>query len=194
MENEQKRELSPEISALAAQCCDRHVDYVQAVLSGKFKTHAAAYRSVYPDSGQEASVSSASEVLSRPNVKALYRALRDEQIMEGVISRSEAIKVLSDMASTSMGDLVTFKTTDAGVDNEGNPIKQATWTFKDSDGMTEAQLRSICELTASRDGLKIKQHDQKAAIKQLSEMMGWNEAKKIEVSGLEVAGDILYKK
>lgn len=173
--------LSEEARALAEQCNERHVRFIQCVLSGKFDSNTAAYQFVYPESSYDASRDSASKVLAIPCNKALYSQLREEQLMEGVLSRAEAMKILSDMASTSMGDLVVFGTVEAGTNEDGEPVHQAVWKFKDSQAMTAEQLRSISEVTAGRDGLRIKQHDQKAAIKQLAEMAGWNEPKKIDI-------------
>ena len=44
-------------------------------------------------------------------------------------------------------------------------------------------MAAISELTAGKDGLKIKLHDPKAAIKQLAEMRGWEAPKKTELTG-----------
>jgi phage terminase small subunit len=44
------------------------------------------------------------------------------------------------------------------------------------------QMAAISELTAGRDGIKIKTHSQIDAIKQLSKMQGWESAKKVDLT------------
>ncbi|OAT53569.1 Uncharacterised protein [Providencia heimbachae] len=58
-----------------------------------------------------------------------------------------------------------------GVDDDGNPVIQAVWKFKDSTLQDPKSLAAISELTASKDGIKLKLHDPKAAIKQMSELL-----------------------
>ena len=175
--------LSDKAKELAEACNEKHVRVVQAILSGEFESNTAAYLSIYTESTRDAANSSVAAVLAIPSVKALHAQLKEERLLEGILTRSEAMKILSDMASTPISDLVTFSTVDAGTDDDGNPVKQSVWAFKDSALLDEGAMRSISELAATREGLKIKQHDQKAAIKQLAEMAGWDAAKKIEHSG-----------
>ena len=44
-------------------------------------------------------------------------------------------------------------------------------------------MAAISELTAGPQGLKIKLHDPKAAIKQLGELQGWEAPKKTDLNG-----------
>ena len=178
-----RENLPDDIKALADECEDKHVRVLEAIINDRYPNNTRAYMASYPDSSMEAAAVSVNNILKIPKVAKLHQALKDHRLSEGILTRSEAMKILSDMASTSMGDLVVFGTTQAGEDEHGEPIYQSTWSFKNSDQLTEAQLRSIAELTATRDGLKIKQHDQKAAIKQLAEMAGWEAAKKVQHSG-----------
>lgn len=188
-------ELPDNIKALADECNHKHVLVVQAILSGNYPSNTKAYQSVYTEASAETARTEVSKCLALPNVKTLYDALKEAQILEGVITRSEAMKILSDMATTTIGDLVDFGSHEVGVDDDGEPIYQSTWSFKDKAKIPEHALRSISELAATPQGLKIKQHDQKAAIKQLADMMGWNAPAKLDVGRtLEIAGDILYRK
>lgn len=175
--------LPDSVQELVDACNLKHVKVVQAILSGEYSSNTKAYQSVYTDTDAESAKTSVARMLTIDNVQALYEALRDTNIVEGILSRDEAMKILSDMARTGMSDLAVFGTIDAGIDDDGNPVKQAVWSFKDSALLDEAAMRSISELNATRDGLKIKQHDQKAAIKQLAEMAGWEAPKKLHHSG-----------
>lgn len=183
--------LPERIKALADNCNYKHVRVVQAVLSGKYSSHTKAYMSVYPESSQDAARDSVSKILAIPCVSALYAALRDEQLLEGILSRAETLAILSDMARTNIGDIVEFGSFEAGEDEDGQPIIRSTWRFKGSNELTPAALTSIQEVSSSAQGLKLKQHDPKAAIKQLAEMLGWNEPTKVGATDLEFVGDIL---
>jgi len=176
-------ELSETIKELADQCNDKHVKVVEAIVSGKYSSNTAAYMEYYPKASPDSAKESVCKILTIPNVKKLHAALKDEKLLEGIITRSEAMKLLSDMATTSMSDLVEFRTVEIAKDDTGEPVMQSVWTFKDGVDLSPEQLRSISELTATRDGLKIKQHDQKAALKQLADMQGWEAPKKIKHSG-----------
>ncbi|KLU14546.1 terminase [Xenorhabdus sp. GDc328] len=86
------------------------------------------------------------------------------------------------MGRVSIHDIADFRNSQIGEDDEGKPVFQATWQFKDSALQNPAALSAISELTTGKDGIKLKLHDPKAAIKQLSELMGWESAKKVDLS------------
>ena len=175
--------LSEEIQALADEVGSiKHVKLATAVVSGNFESNTAAYMSVYPDSSEDAASASVSALLRNPKLKKLIRAMRDEAIMEGIMTRSEALKRLSDMAGVTIGDVVSFENIDT-IDDDGNPTTYGTWGFKDSKQMSDVALASIAELSSSKEGNKIKLHDAKTAIKMMNDMEGWSKPKKIELSG-----------
>ena len=57
---------------------------------------------------------------------------------------------------------------------------QATWEFKDSVLCDQKKLAAISELSATKDGIKIKTHSQIQAIQQLAKMQGWESAQKVD--------------
>ena len=167
-------ELPENIKALADKCLDKHVQVVEAIVHGEYSSNTKAYQSVYPDADEDSANSSVARMLAIDSVSSLYEAMRDARLLKGILRRSEAMKILSDMARTTIGDLLEFGEYELGADAEtGLPVIQSTWKFKNSEELSPSQLASISELTATKEGLKIKQHDQKAAIKQLSEIAGW---------------------
>ncbi len=187
--------LSPEIKKLIAKCNDKHVLVIQAVLSGDYNNKTEAYLSQYPDSTNVSASDSVYNLLRIPDNRALYEAMKEEKIIGGILKRNEAMAILSDMARTNIGDIAIFDEVDVET-ADGDIVRRAVWSFKNSENMTEGQLRSIMEIKASPFGSSIKLHDQKGAIKQLAEMQGWNEAKKLDLTAsvLPIAGDVLYKK
>lgn len=194
--SDRRHELPDNIKKLISECKTEHVRVVQAILSGDYSSNSKAYQSVYKSDDDDSAKASVSRMLTIVNVSALYEALKHHHIIKGILSRDEAMKILSDMARTSIDDFIEFKTYQAGEDDEGNPVNQTAWSFKDSGQITPEAMRSIMEVNATPQGLKLKQHDQKAAIKQLAEMAGWEAPKRHEVGigETEIAGDLLYKK
>ncbi|MBT0598864.1 terminase small subunit, partial [Klebsiella quasipneumoniae] len=79
--------------------------------------------------------------------------------------------------------IAEFSNSIVGEDDDGNPVFQAVWSFKDSLLQDPDAMSAISELTTGKDGTKLKMHDPKAAIKQLAEMQGWDAPKKTELTG-----------
>ncbi|MHA3345343.1 DUF1659 domain-containing protein [Yersinia pseudotuberculosis] len=96
---------------------------------------------------------------------------------------TEAMERLTLMGRTTIHDIATFGNYQIGEDEEGQPVFQASWKFKDSKNIKPEHLAAVAELSTGKDGLKIKLHDPKAAIKQLAEMRGWEAPKKAELTG-----------
>lgn len=133
--------------------------------------------------GNESIDSSASILLSNSKVVAFMDAMKEEAVSEAIMSRKEAMEKLSVLARTDLKDLVDFGSYELGTDEEsGNPIIQASWKIKPSALQDPKQMASISELTASKDGIKIKTHSPLAAIKQLADMQGWNAAQKMDLN------------
>jgi phage terminase small subunit len=99
------------------------------------------------------------------------------------MTRTEALERLSKMGRTSLSDIADFRNCQIGEDEEGAPVYQASWSFRDSALQDPEAMAAVAELTTGKDGIKLKMHDPKAAIKQLGEMMGWEAPKKTELSG-----------
>ncbi|MDE9443999.1 terminase small subunit, partial [Xenorhabdus bovienii] len=125
----------------------------------------------------------ASRMISFDKVKAFLDAMNQEAVSDAVMSRQEALERLSTMGRVSLHDIAEFRNSQIGEDDEGQPVFQASWQFKDSALQNPAALSAISELTTGKDGIKLKLHDPKAAIKQLSELMGWDAPKKTELTG-----------
>lgn len=124
----------------------------------------------------------ASVMFANTKVRAFMDSMLHAAVSSAVLTRQEAMELLSDLARTSMTDLVEYGSYELGEDQNGNPIIQSAWKIKDSAMQDPRKMASISELTAGRDGIKIKQHSRLQAIKQLQEMEGWNSAKKVDVT------------
>lgn len=136
---------------------------------------------------------SASEIMNNPKVVAFMDAMKEQAVSEAVMGRQEALEKLSLLARTDLKDLVEFGDYELGTDPEsGAPIIQCAWKIKPSAMQDPKQMAAIAELSATKDGIKIKTHSPLAAIKQLADMQGWNAAQKFEHGGAG-GGPILTK-
>lgn len=149
------------------------------VLEGKSQTQA------YLDAGGKAKSDSAArasscEILANPNVSAFMDSVLQPRVASAIMTREEALERLTMVARSGMRAMAKFREIDVEA-ADGETAKQAVWSFKNSDEMDPEMLDAIQELNATKDGLKIKLHDFKAAIKQLSDMQGWEAPKKISI-------------
>lgn len=125
----------------------------------------------------------ASRMLTDAKVVLFMDSMKEEAVSNAVMSRQEALEKLSNLARTDLKDLVEFGSYELGSDGEGNPIVQAAWRIKDSVLQDPQKMAAISELTAGKDGIKIKTHSPITAIQQLAKMQGWESAGKLEVTG-----------
>lgn len=134
-------------------------------------------------SSDESADAAASQMLSNIMVKEFMDSMKHEAVSNAVMSRQEALEKLSNLARTDLKDLVEFGEYELGSDGEGNPIVQASWRIKDSAMQDPNKMAAISELTAGKEGIKIKTHSPITAIQQLAKMQGWESAGKLEVTG-----------
>ncbi|MFO3917919.1 terminase small subunit [Klebsiella aerogenes] len=152
-----------------------------AVLKGKNQTD--AYRKAGGKAKGDNLRKAAHVIATNCDVQAFIKSVQGEIIDEAIMTREEALKRLSKMGRTSLADIAEFSNSIVGEDDEGQPVFQAVWSFKDSALQDPDAMSAVSELTTGKDGIKLKMHDPKAAIKQLAEMQGWEAPKKSEVSG-----------
>lgn len=129
----------------------------------------------------------ASRMLTDANTSAFYDSLMLTKLQDSILTRDEALLILSNNAKVSMTDVADFELREVGRDSDENPIMQTVWTMKDSKDIAPEVASCIKSVTMTNKGPKIELHDQQGAIKQLSTMQGWDSPKKTEVSGKDGA-------
>lgn len=137
---------------------------------------------------------SASEILANPKVKAFMDCMKVQVVSDAIMSREEAMKILTQLGRGNLTDIVKFKTVHVGQNAEtGDDVHQTAWTIdEDLQANDPDKLMIISELEVGKNGPKIKQHSKVAAIAQLAKMGGWESASKHEISG-PGGGPILTK-
>lgn len=129
---------------------------------------------------------SAYQIFTNLNVVKFLSLFIKESTNPYVMSRDEMLEKLSLIANTTLSDVVNIH------DNTetGEVINQQTsWTLKDFNDMTNGGVMAISELTATKDGFKIKTHNQLAAMKQLAELQGYDAPVKTEVKVTKTLDD-----
>lgn len=152
-----------------------------AIIKGKNQTD--AYKAAKGKAKGDNLRKAAHAIATNCDVVAFLKSVQGEVVDDAIMSREEALKRLTALGRTSLFDLAEFRNYVACEGEDGEPVMQATWSFKDSALLTPEAMAAIAELTAGPQGLKIKLHDPKAAIKQLAELEGWEAPKKTEMSG-----------
>ncbi len=179
--------MTPEQKALFDQLTELQQRTAINVLAGMTQ-RAGYYAAGGTASSDESADSAAHTMLSNIQVVAFMDAMKEAAVSEAVMTRTEAMEKLSALARTDLKDLVEFGEYELGSDAEGNPIVQSSWRIRDSALQDPAKMAAISELTASKEGIKIKTHSPLAAIKQLADMQGWDAAKKVDTT-LRVVDD-----
>lgn len=131
---------------------------------------------------QQSAEASVSRMLSDVKVKAFIDSMKAEAVSSAVMSREEMLERLSGLARTNMSDLITWHV-ELSTDDEGQPKEQALWAVKESALQDPIAMASISEVTAGKDGFKIKQHSPLQAMKMIADMQGYNAPVKSEQSG-----------
>ncbi|AXY34569.1 terminase small subunit [Yersinia pseudotuberculosis] len=155
--------------------------FVTALLEGANQTE--AYRRAGGKAKGDGERSKASQLVTNSNVQAFLQSVQHETVNEAIMTYTEALERLTLMGRTTIHDIATFGNYQIGEDEDGQPVFQASWKFKDSKDIKPEHLAAVAELSTGKDGLKLKLHDPKAAIKQLAEMCGWEAPKKAELTG-----------
>ena len=174
--------MTPEQKALFDQLTELQQRTAINVLAGMTQ-RAGYYAAGGTASSDDSADSAAYTMLSNVQVRAFMDAMKEAAVSEAVMTRTEAMEKLSALARTDLKDLVEFGEYELGDDGEGNPVIQSSWRMRDSALQDPAKMTAISELTASKEGIKIKTHSPLAAIKQLADMQGWDAAKKFEHGG-----------
>ncbi|CNJ06124.1 phage terminase small subunit [Yersinia pseudotuberculosis] len=174
--------LTEEQKALFDALTQLQKKFVTHILKGKNQTQAYRKAGGKAKTSDSANVS-ANQIFNNLKVQAFLQSVQYETVNEAIMTYEEAMERLTLMGRTTIHDIATFGNYQIGEDEDGQPVFQASWKFKDSKNIKPEHLAAVAELSTGKDGLKIKLHDPKAAIKQLAEMRGWEAPKKAELTG-----------
>lgn len=131
----------------------------------------------------------AAQILANHSVRAFVdsveKKVAEEVQTSKIMSRQEALERLSLMGRAKLSDVLEIATVTL-TDDEGKKYQESKVAFKGLDNLNELGDISLSEIKINQKTgeITIKQHDQKAAIKQVSEMLGYNREADDETSEL----------
>jgi len=172
--------LTPEQRKLAAKLTHLQKWTIIHAVSGMSKYE--GYVKAGGKGNKRSGNNSIGKMMEKSSVLAFYDSLVNSAAAKAVMTREEALETLTKIARTTVKDVVRFKDARIGEDEDGNPVYQTVWQLKDYDTLDSGTAAAIAELSTGRDGFKFKLHSQTGAIKQLSDLEGWDAPKKLEGS------------
>lgn len=185
--------MTPEQQALFDNLTQLQQRVATNVLAG-MSQRIAYYQAGGSANSDDAADVVASRMLSDVGVRAFMDSMKVQAVSDAIMSREEAMKILTTLGRGNLTDIVKFKTSHVGQNAEtGDDVHQTTWTIDEELQQNDPEkLMIISELEVGKNGPKIKQHSKVAAIAQLAKMGGWEAAQKFEHAG-PGGGPILTK-
>lgn len=116
----------------------------------------------------------ASELLNNGKITVRLQELNQKAVSDAVMSKQEALELLSVKARVRITDVCDFSQEMVGNDENGDPVYQTVWTMKDSKDIAPEVLACIKSVTVTKTGPKIELYDANASAKLLADMLGWN--------------------
>lgn len=130
---------------------------------------------------KESAEASVSQILSNLKVKVFIDSMKAAAVSSALMTREEMLERLSGLARTNMSDLITWHV-EHSTDDDGNQKEQSIWSIKESAMQDPIAMASISEVTAGKDGFKIKQHSPLQAMKMIADMQGYNKPTEMTVT------------
>jgi phage terminase small subunit len=136
----------------------------------------AAYRKAYnsENMSQKIIYSKASNLRKHPKVSVRLKELNAASVSDAVMTKQEALELLSVKARIKITDVCDFRQEQVGEDGEGNPIYQTVWTMKNAEDIPPEVAVCIKSVTVTKTGPKVELYDSIASQKLLSNILGWN--------------------
>ena len=126
------------------------------------------------------------QILSNPLVKHFLSTMAVEpspEIASAVLSRDEILIDLTDIARTTIDDVVTFSERPLVDMENGMQVLTSTIHVRSISEIPEGARKSIKSVKQTKNGLELVMHDTLVARKQIAEMCGYNAPTKTEISG-----------
>ncbi|PSH22252.1 terminase small subunit [Yersinia pseudotuberculosis] len=119
--------------------------FVTALLEGANQTE--AYRRAGGKARGDGERSKANQLVTNSHVQAFLPFVQHETVNAAIMTYTEALERLTLMGRTTIHDIATFGNYQIGEDEEGQPVFQASWKFKDSKDIKPEHLAAVAELS-----------------------------------------------
>lgn len=166
-----RREMTEEQMELFVALTERQKAFAMAMLSGL--TGIRAFRAADPHStcsDKSASVY-ASKIKKVPGFVAFMNSVHAGMLSDAIITREEALERLSDIARSSLREVVDVSKANFGTPEE--PDMRVVWDLSQELIEDPTLLDSIAEIQQGLQGPKIKMYSAVSAIQQIADLCGW---------------------
>jgi phage terminase small subunit len=114
------------------------------------------------------------ELLENGKITARLEELNQKAVSDAVMTKQEALQLLSVKARIRITDVCDFRQELVGHDENNNPVYQTVWTMKNAEDIDPNVAACIKSVTVTKSGPKIELYDANASAKLLADMLGWN--------------------
>lgn len=134
-----------------------------------------------PCSSADVADAAASRMLASVKPAAFLAAIQQTAVRSAIMEKEEAMEILSRQARTSLSDLVEWARYPIASDMMTGEVTewQTGWRIKPSVEQDPEKMALISELTAGKEGIKIKTHSQREALQLLGKFRGWEAPTKV---------------
>tara|TARA_R110002033_G_scaffold64766_4_gene115685 strand:+ start:11268 stop:11939 length:672 start_codon:yes stop_codon:yes gene_type:complete len=126
------------------------------------------------------------QILSNPRTASFidsFKSLDGSRIAAMVLSRDELLLDLTDIARTTLDDVVSFSERPLIDMENGMEVLSSTIHIRSIDEISPGARKAIKSVKQTKHGLEVTMYDGLAARKQISEMCGYDAPIKTELSG-----------
>lgn len=135
-----------------------------------------AYRAVYncSKSKPETINRKAKELMDNGKIAARLKELNQAAVTSSIMTKNEALEILSIKSRIKMTDVADFKQSLVGEDENGQSVYQTIWQIKNAEDIAPEIAVCIKSITVTKTGPKIELYDSTASTKLMSDILGWN--------------------
>ena len=179
--------MTPEQAALYEALTPLQRAVCTRILGGQHQTLAyeqAKAAHGKPLKNRESAESSASRMMQMAKPAAFMAAMNAAAVSAAVMTKQEALEMLTRQARTPLSDLVEWARYPIASDMMTGEVTewQTGWRIKPSVEQDPEKMALISELTHGKDGIKIKTHSQQAALTLLAKLQGWEAPQKLDAT------------
>lgn len=116
----------------------------------------------------------ASSLMSNQKVKRLYGLMVRKAAEDSVMTKTESMNILSNIARARIDDFMTYEFYEHFDDETGDKELRVKYTTKDSADIPPHLMNAVASVVMTPSGPKFTLKDSVAALKQLSKMLGWD--------------------
>lgn len=113
-------------------------------------------------------------LMGKPAVKKLYGLLLRKASEDSIMTRTESMNILSNIARARIDDFMTYEFYEHFDDETGDKEIRVRYHTKDSNEIPPHLMQAVSSVVMTPSGPKFALKDSTAALKQLSKMLGWD--------------------